>query len=168
MILVTVGTNEAPFDRLLSAVKQCRLQEELVVQHGPSSVRLADATCVEFLPYESLLRHAREARVVIAHAGAGSILLANHAGKKPIVMPRLRRYQEAVDDHQLAFARRMSEVSLVDLVEGGEQLARMLRTTSAPREVAVKGGSLALEIRSFLVSALGQPPARSSQRERTS
>ena len=126
MILVTVGTNEVPFDRLLKAVGDRPSGEEMVVQHGPSAVRPVGAECCDFVSYGRLVEYAQAARVVVAHAGAGSILMAVHAGKRPIVMPRLRRYREAVDDHQLPLARRMREIGLVELVEDAEDLAPWL------------------------------------------
>ena len=43
----------------------------------------------------------REARIVVTHAGVGSILLALTNGKRPFVVPRLRAFGETVDDHQL-------------------------------------------------------------------
>ena len=77
MIVVSVGTNEARFDRLLEWVSGLRLEDELVVQHGPSTVRPPGARCVPYLPYEDLvelvrqmprLRHARWGR--LDHDGA--------------------------------------------------------------------------------------------------
>ena len=104
MIFVTVGTNEARFDRLLQAFQPSPPDEELLVQHGPSGVRPPGATCVDYLPYDELVATVRRARVVVTHAGVGSIMTALANGKRPIVVPRLRRFDEAVDDHQLQLA----------------------------------------------------------------
>ena len=72
MIFVSVGTHEAPFDRLLRAVFELDLDEELVVQHGPSTVRCDRATEFEYLPFDEVVelrpagaggRHARGRRL---------------------------------------------------------------------------------------------------------
>jgi beta-1,4-N-acetylglucosaminyltransferase len=133
MILVTVGTNEARFDRLLLAVDGIAGEEELIVQHGGSPVRPSGALCFESLPYEELGALIRRARVVVAHAGVGSVLTALANGKRPVVVPRLKRFGEAVDDHQLAFGRRLAEAGLVTFVEdpGGLRAA-----VAAPPEAA--------------------------------
>jgi exopolysaccharide biosynthesis glucuronosyltransferase PssE len=130
MIFVTVGTNEAPFDRLLLALAEIRADEELVVQHGSSAVQPPLATCVASVSYEELVDLVRRARVVVSHAGVGSVLTALANGKRPIVVPRLRRFREAVDDHQLLFARRLEEQGLVTLVEDPAQLSEAVRSSS--------------------------------------
>jgi UDP-N-acetylglucosamine transferase subunit ALG13 len=107
MIFVTVGTNEARFDRLLHAFEWGPLDEELVVQHGPSPIRPRGATCVDYLPYDELGATVRRARVVVTHAGVGSIMTALANGKRPVVVPRLRRFGEAVDDHQMQLGLRL-------------------------------------------------------------
>jgi UDP-N-acetylglucosamine transferase subunit ALG13 len=130
MIFVTVGTNEAPFDRLLLALDGIGADEELVVQHGSSSVHPQGATCMKWVPYENLAELIRQARAIVAHAGVGSILTVLANGKRPIVVPRLHRFGEAVDDHQLAFARRLEQAALVTLVEDTTRLAEALRQHS--------------------------------------
>ena len=57
-------------------------------------------------------------------AGIGSVLLALAHGKRPIVMARRQALGENVDDHQVAFARRLHEAGLVQAVENAEELAR--------------------------------------------
>ncbi len=127
MILVTVGTNETPFDRLLKALDDREEDgEELLVQHGPSPVRPLGAEYVDFLPYDELADSIRRARVVVTHAGVGSIMTALANGKRPIVVPRLARYGEAVDDHQVGLGRRLAAEGLVTCAETGEELLRAL------------------------------------------
>lgn len=135
MILVTVGTNEAPFDRLLRAFESRPPAEELVVQHGPSRVRPPGARCVEFLSYEELAGAIRRARVVVTHAGVGSIMTALAGGKRPVVVPRLRRFGEAVDDHQVALGRRLDEAGLVTFVEDPGDVLQALETAAAVSEI---------------------------------
>lgn len=126
MIVVTVGTNEAPFDRLLEALQLARPREEMLVQHGPSQVRPDGASYVEFLSYDELVDAIRRARAVVMHAGVGSIMTALANGQRPIVMPRLRRFGEAVDDHQLPLGRRLHDAGLVTLVERAEEMSSAL------------------------------------------
>ena len=150
MILVTVGTLHFPFERLLRAVDELPGDEELVVQSRAPGTRPARARCVEDLPYEELVAEIRRARVVICHAGVGSILTALANGKRPIVVPRLERYGEAVDDHQLAFGRRLGEAGLVTFVEDPAELEAAV--ASPPAAPAHAGGAnrLALDVRATL------------------
>jgi UDP-N-acetylglucosamine transferase subunit ALG13 len=151
VILVTVGTNEARFDRLLRALDALPGGEELVVQHGPSPVRPAGATCVDFLPFDDLAAEIRRARVVITHAGVGSTIASLLNGKRPVVVPRLAREGEAVDDHQVAFGRRLHHAGLVRFVEDPALLPQAVAELDEAELVTLRANRrLVDEIRGFL------------------
>src|SRR5262249_45028598 len=124
MILVTTGTNAPAFDRLLRAVGELDVDEPVVVQHGPSIVRPPGATCLEYISFDEFIQLVQNARVVVTHAGVGSILVTLMNGKCPVVMPRLARYREHVDDHQLELSRRLAEIGVVTVVENASDLQR--------------------------------------------
>jgi UDP-N-acetylglucosamine transferase subunit ALG13 len=151
MILVTVGTHEAPFDRLLEAVGRLGVDEDLVVQHGSSLVRPAGAKCIPYLPYDELWKLVGDARVVVCHAGVGSIMTALAREKKPIVVPRSYRLGEHVDDHQLELCRRLAHEGMVVLVEDEQQLGAALSGHDNERAASFRRpGRLEGELRSLL------------------
>ena len=155
MILVTVGTLHFPFERLLRAVDELPGDEELVVQSRAPGTRPARARYVEDLPYEELVAEIRRARVVVCHAGVGSILTSRANGKRPIVVPRLQRFGEAVDDHQLAFGRRLAAAGLVTLVEDPSQLADAVASPEPAPPPAGGANRLALDVRATLERLAG-------------
>ena len=157
MILVAVGSSQFPFDRLLRSVEALNGGETLVVQHGPSSVRPAGARCVSFLPFDELEALVREARIVVTHAGVGSILLALTHGKRPFVVPRRRGYGETVDDHQVESARRFASARLVTLVEEPAGLAdAVARDNGQALSLPDGEAALAVELRSYLAAVVGR------------
>jgi UDP-N-acetylglucosamine transferase subunit ALG13 len=159
MIFVTVGTNEARFDRLLEIVAALDLDEELVIQYGHSSpIGSHNAKLVNFLPFERMVETIRRARVVVAHAGVGSIMVALGNGKRPIVVPRRKALGEAVDDHQLQLGRRFDAAGFVTLVESPELLGDALRGTH-DGAVLPTASSLAADLRAFLDSTLARSSA---------
>ena len=157
MILVTVGTNEARFDRLLDAVATLPRGERLLVQHGHSKrVEHPDAELVSFLGYDQLAAAMGEARVVVTHAGVGSVLTALAAGKRPVVVPRLRRHGEAVDDHQLQLARRLGEVGLARVAEPAGLAAAVAQGGGSAPE-PLRSTPLGAELRGYLGGLVGAP-----------
>jgi UDP-N-acetylglucosamine transferase subunit ALG13 len=155
MILVTIGTNEQPFDRLIRAAAGLAGDERLLVQHGSSHEAHGRGEWVDFIPFEALSDHMREARVVICHAGVGSIMLARRCGKRPIVVPRRLHLGEAVDDHQLPIARRLHANGIVTLVEDVELLPEAIRTAedravTSPGEEESGARWLAGDLRRYL------------------
>jgi UDP-N-acetylglucosamine transferase subunit ALG13 len=133
------------------------VEEPLVVQHGLSPVRPTRAHCIEFLPFEQVGDYMRRARVVVAHAGVGTFLTARASGKHPLVVPRLARFGEAVDDHQLAFAQRLHEAGLATLVEDPAQLADALAGEPEPMQRAADAsGGLARELRAYVAAEIAR------------
>lgn len=156
MVLITIGTNEQPFDRLIQAAAELPGPERLVVQHGSSAVRGGRGQWVDYLSFEDLTELLQEARAVVCHAGVGSIMLARRHGHRPVVVPRRAALHEAVDDHQLALAQRLAQAGAIRLVEDEHDLPDVLsgiepghlRGTDPVHRYDVS--ALAGEIRSFL------------------
>lgn len=107
MIFVAVGNANQGFLRLLNAVEMLAGQglfgsDQVCIQsgHNPSFV---PQFCKkdDFLPMDQFVEFIRNADLIIAHAGAGTLLHILQAGKVPVVMPRRRQYGEHVDDHQV-------------------------------------------------------------------
>jgi UDP-N-acetylglucosamine transferase subunit ALG13 len=155
MIFVSVGTHEAPFDRLLHAVGELQLDEQVVVQHGPSDVRTDNAVEAEYLPFDDVVAYIRAARAVVMHAGVGSVMIALANGKRPIVMARLHRFDEHVDDHQLELARRLEAIGLVTVVEDSAALSNALARAAEPPGEITGIPWLGNDLRKYLAEHLG-------------
>ena len=116
-ILVTVGTDHHPFDRLIDWVdgwweRHDHDGVELVVQHGTTTApRLAPAT--PFLDRDDLDDLLARSRAVVCHGGPATIMEARAAGIHPIVVARDPRWGEHVDDHQLRFAGQLAADGLI-------------------------------------------------------
>jgi len=99
VILATVGTHGDPFPRFLDLL--AGIDEHVIVQYGhndpPPGLTPESKAFFSFAEMLDLM-HAADA--VITHAGVGSILCARDAGHVPVVVPRLHRHGEHVDDHQ--------------------------------------------------------------------
>ena len=108
MIFATFGTHHQPFPRFLDALASLP-PDELVVQHGHSPAPRRAREAVPFLDFGAMLERVRAADVVVTHAGVGSILLARREGHTPVVVPRLHRLGEHVDDHQVDLTEALAE-----------------------------------------------------------
>jgi UDP-N-acetylglucosamine transferase subunit ALG13 len=160
MIVFTIGTSE-PFDRLVAvadAVAEA-CDERVLVQSGRTRCRLTRAEMVSFVPYDELLKLVTEARIVVTHAGAGSALLALGQDKRPVLVPRLRRHGEAIDDHQVIFGERLAALGLAHFVNDPADLPNVLRSLpeSDERPSLSSGSSLAAALRADLLKRLGPP-----------
>jgi UDP-N-acetylglucosamine--N-acetylmuramyl-(pentapeptide) pyrophosphoryl-undecaprenol N-acetylglucosamine transferase len=157
MIVVSVGTNEARFDRILEWVAGLPFEEELVVQHGPSPVRPNGATCVAYLPFDELADLVGRCRIFVTHAGVGSIMVALAAGRRPLVVPRLKAFGEAVDDHQLPLALRLEGEGLVSVALSADDLGREIERREHSVTPRAGGTTLAHDLRSYLLGSMRSP-----------
>jgi UDP-N-acetylglucosamine transferase subunit ALG13 len=136
LVFVTLGTDHHPFDRLVRWVDGWLEgggdeRARCFVQTGPTArPRLAEAT--DYLAYDEMRRSVDEAATIVTHGGPGSISIATSSGKRPIVVPRRKSLGEHVDDHQLAFTRRIAAHGEIELAESEEAfraaLERSLRS----------------------------------------
>jgi UDP-N-acetylglucosamine transferase subunit ALG13 len=124
VILVTVGTHHQPFTRLIRALPTLP-GDELVVQYGhsPPPARRSARDAIPFLAYDRLAALMDAADVVVTHAGVGSVLTALRMGHTPIVVPRLERFDEHVDDHQVELTQTLEETGRVIAVWEMDELA---------------------------------------------
>ena len=156
MILVSTGTNEQPFDRLVEAAGALVGPEPVVIQRGSSQVQPLGADCREFMPFEDIEELVLASRAFVCHAGVGSIGVAMRLGRRPIVMARRHHLGEAVDDHQVPFAERLAKAGMVQLVDDVPGLVRALREDSVTSPwLAGKTSALALELRGYLEREAG-------------
>jgi UDP-N-acetylglucosamine transferase subunit ALG13 len=142
VILVTVGTHHQPFTRLIQAVPTLP-SDELVVQYGhsPAPARRSAREAIPFLAYDRLAALMDAADVVVTHAGVGSVLTAVRMGHTPIVVPRLERFDEHVDDHQVELTQTLEETGRVIAVWEMDDLAATVASVPPRGEACVTGSA---------------------------
>ena len=158
MIFVTVGTDQ-PFDRMVKVVDSWAADHgrtDLFVQIGEGGWEPTSIPFTRFLTPVEFSERFAAARVIVSHAGMGTILTALHHGKPILVMPKKASLGEHRNEHQLATARHMMSLGYVsvafdetELREKLDGLDELLSTKTIP---PVAGGPLVAEIRRFVFS----------------
>ena len=157
MIFLTVGT-QFPFDRLVRAIDGIiddgLISERLFAQTGESSYKPRNFESAASLEKRVFDNYVKQASSIIGHAGMGTITMALDNHKPLLVMPRLKKYGEVVNDHQVASARKFSELGHIlvaydvkDLPDGIKKLKNFI-----PRERKINSEAVVNRIRSFLES----------------
>lgn len=125
MIFVTVGT-QFPFDRLVKtvdrAVEKGLITENVFAQTSQTSYKPRNFPSQPSLEKESFDKYVRQATGIISHAGIGSINIAMAFDKPMLVMPRLKKYGEVVNDHQVTLARKFARAGHIMLANDEEEL----------------------------------------------
>lgn len=140
MIFVTVGT-QLHFDRMVRAVDEWatrRGRTDVVAQVGPSQMQFRSLQASAFFPPAQTRAHMRDATLIVAHAGMGTILSALELGTPLVIMPRRADLGEQRNDHQLATARHFSSKPGVSVVMDETELVARLDEPPRP----VEGGRI--------------------------
>ncbi len=109
-VVVTLGTMrtygfERAVRRLVDVLPSVLSADaEILWQVGATSVEGLNIQARETIPAAEMRAAVAAADLVIAHAGIGSALTALDAGRVPVLLPRLHRHDEHVDDHQQLIA----------------------------------------------------------------
>ena len=130
MILVLLGTQNNDFTRLLKEVQENidngMIQEEVIVQAGSTKFESKDMKMFSLIPTDELLKLQEQARIIITHGGVGSIISSIKMGKKVIAIPRLAKYGEHVNDHQIQIVESFASNGLIKGVFNIEELGKTL------------------------------------------
>jgi UDP-N-acetylglucosamine transferase subunit ALG13 len=153
VIFATVGSHPTfEFDRLLRGLELLP-GDDLVVQCGPGEPPANARRAERWMPFGEVLELMSRASHVVSHAGVGTILCAVRAGHVPIVVPRLRRFGETVDDHQLELARALAQIHRVIPIEEAAELVQAVEQAPARGSATELGGAdLIAAVRQELVS----------------
>ena len=127
-VVVSVGTDHHPFDRLVQWVDQWAASHPNIavfVQRGTSEAP-ANVASAETVAHGDLLRLFARASVVVSHGGPSTVMDARAAGRLPIVVPRDPHSGEHVDGHQMRFADHLELYGLARLASSEFEFGRLL------------------------------------------
>lgn len=125
MIFITLGSREYQFNRLLQAVDDLiargDLKEEVFAQIGQSDYEPKLYKYERYLASEEFKQYQNEADLIISHGGTGALVSALKLRKQVIAVPRLAKYGEHIDDHQLQVTKTLESkgylLSVYDMAE---------------------------------------------------
>lgn len=131
MILVTLGTQDKPFTRLLDAIQReidnGNIKDRVVVQAGCTKYDTKDMELFDLIPLEDFDKLMGECDLLITHGGVGSIITGLKKDKKVIAVPRLAKYGEHINDHQKQIIEKFDEAGNIIGVSDLDDLGKYLK-----------------------------------------
>ena len=130
MILVTVGSQKFQFNRLLKKIDELIdnkiINEDVFAQIGYSDYIPKFFLYKDFITQDEFKNYIKKATIIITHAGTGAIITGLKNNKKVIAIPRLKKYNEHVDDHQIQLVDEFKELNFIEPVYKIEDLEKAL------------------------------------------
>ena len=131
MILVLLGTQNNSFCRLLEEIEKNiengNIKEEVVVQAGCTKYKTNKMKIFDFVSKEEIENLIGQANYIITHGGVGSILSSLQQDKKVIAVPRMKMYDEHVNNHQIDIVQKFNEQEHIIGLTGVEELTKALK-----------------------------------------
>ncbi len=130
MIFVTVGSQKFQFNRLLieidNLIENNIIKDKVFAQVGVSDYKPKNYEFVDFTTQEEFATKINEANLIITHGGTGVIVNALKKNKKVIAVPRLAKFNEHVDDHQVQLINEFDEMNFIEPIYKIEDLKKAL------------------------------------------
>lgn len=155
-IFVMFGTQDKRFDRLMDAIMKSNLinNHDIYMQLGYTNGVYQNVHYQQYYTEEELLKQIELADVIITHAGVGSIVSCLKLNKPTIVVPRLGKYKEQNNDHQVQIMKRYQEqgyiIALEDLSKLEQTILQAKSFKTKPYQADKQG--IIEEIESFINS----------------
>lgn len=131
MIFVTVGSQKFQFNRLLieidKLIEKKSIKEKVFAQIGVSEYIPKNYEYTDFTTQDEFSEKIDEANLIITHGGTGVIVNALKKGKKVIAIPRLSKYGEHVDDHQIQLIKEFEEMNFIEPVYEIDELSNAIQ-----------------------------------------
>lgn len=131
MILVTLGTQNNSFERLLKEVERCIengcIKDSVIVQAGNTHYSSEKMKIYDFVDTSKMEEFFKEANFVITHGGVGSIIGALKENKKVIAIPRKKEYREHVNNHQEQIVNNFNESGYIIGVKDVSELQKAIK-----------------------------------------
>lgn len=131
MIFITLGSQKFQFNRILieidKLIEEGKIEEDVFAQIGYSDYKPKNYRFKEFLDRDEFANEMSKCTIVITHGGTGAIIGAVKNEKKVIAVPRLSKYGEHVDDHQLQIISQFKDMNLIEGINKVEYLHNILQ-----------------------------------------
>lgn len=117
MIFLCVGSREYQFDRLIKELDQLvgngTISDEVIGQIGASNYIPKNFSFERFMSANEFEKYQKQADLIISHAGTGSLINSLKLGKQVVSVPRLLKYNEHTDNHQLEVSKALADEGLL-------------------------------------------------------
>ena len=137
MIFISVGSQKFQFNRLLAEIDRLiennTITDKVFAQIGNSDYKPRNYKYVDFVTQDDFNKLIEKSDIIITHGGTGVIINTIKKGKKVRAIPRLSKYKEHVDDHQIQLINEFKELNLIEAIHEVDELEKAIKKIKEKR-----------------------------------
>ena len=151
-----LGTQNNSFYRLLEEIDRLieigKINDEVIVQAGYTKYESQNMKIIDFVSNDEIEKLEQQADCIITHGGVGSIIGSIEKGKKVIAVPRLKKYGEHVNDHQLDIVESFDKLGYIIGITDVSQLEKALKRVKEfePKKYIQNTGNIIKIVENFI------------------
>lgn len=126
MIFVMTGTHNLGFERLVKKMDEIGRSVDVTIQIGNADYKPRYAEYFDFVGMDEILKNIEKAEVIVTHGGIGSVSDSLKYNKPTIVVPRLKKFKEHTNDHQLDLTKELEKEGRILVVYDIDELENAL------------------------------------------
>ena len=153
-IFVMFGTQDKRFDRLLNAILASNFikKNDVYVQLGYIKGNYEMINGQEYYSEAELMEQINLADLIITHAGVGAIVSCLKQKKRTIVVPRLGKYKEQNNDHQVQIMERFDKQGYIIPCSDLDKLDEIVDNAKSfqPKDYKIEKQGIIDEITNFI------------------
>lgn len=127
MIFITYGTQPHDFKYMGELANSISQDYQVVAQIGESTNNITRPNTEVFDYTTEFERYIDDCQILITHGGVGSIMGGLNKNKKVIVIPRLAKFGEHVDDHQLEVTTKLAKDNYIYYMQREEDINQVIK-----------------------------------------
>ena len=145
MILVTLGTQDKEFTRLLKAIDKAidekKIKDKVIVQAGFTKYKSKNMEIFDYISSTELEKLVKECDILITHGGVGSILMGLNNNKKVIAAARLSKYGEHTNDHQIQIIKEFKNRGYIIELDDFNKLSDIIKNIKSFKPTKYKSNN---------------------------
>lgn len=132
MIFVCIGSRDYQFNRLIKKmdelVRDGIITEDVIMQIGESEYVPQHCEYYKYIDRDLFKKYQNDARLIVSHGGTGALVGALKMGKQVIAVPRLAKFGEHIDDHQMQVSGVLADGGYLRMVTDIDKLGDVIKS----------------------------------------
>ena len=137
---ITVGNGEKSFSRLFINLEKFfeLMPQPIIAQCGNTEFKSPKVKTYKFMELGKFKEYISKSKLIICHAGMGTMMQAIQSNKIPVCVPRMAKHDEIINDHQVDIAKALGKQKKIIYVRNFSRIGFYIKKSQEMQEMYPK------------------------------